>query len=69
MVSNSLEKWKQKSIEKGNIFSKINDKDREGSTQVDSRSKFLEKYERPSYDILRESNISSIQPSNYINKN
>lgn len=41
MVSNSLEKWKQKSIEKGNIFSKIKDKDREGSTQVDSRSKFL----------------------------
>jgi hypothetical protein len=46
-----------------NIFTKIKDKDREGSTQVDSRSKFVDKHERPSYDLLRESNISSIHPS------
>ena len=43
----------------------MNDKDREGSTQVDSRSKFLEKYERPSYNILHESNLSLIHNNNF----
>ncbi len=51
-----------------NIFSRIKDHERDGSTQVDSRSKCVENIERQSYNTLANSNISSTPKNKYSSK-